>query len=266
MKSKFAAVAVLSAVVALGAVSACGNGSDASSGGAGKSAAGGGGQTLTVSAAASLTESFNKIKDEFMAAHPGTQVRVNYDGSSTLVQQITAGGPADVFASADQKNMDKLVKAKLADGTPQVFASNVLEIAVPPKNPAHVKSLQDLAKPGTQVVVCAPQVPCGSATQKVEKKAGITVKPRSEEQNVKAVLTKVGAGEADAGLVYVTDVQAAKGKVTGIKFPESSAAVNQYPISVVKGSKNAALAKQFIDFVRSAKGKAVLTADGFTAK
>jgi molybdate transport system substrate-binding protein len=254
MKSKFAVVA---AVVALGALSACGNGSSASSGA---------GKTLTVSAAASLTESFDKIKDEFMAAHPGTQVRVNYDGSSTLVQQITAGGPADVFASADQKNMAKLVKAKLADGTPQVFASNVLEIAVPPKNPQHIKTLKDLARPGTEVVLCAPQVPCGSAAKKVEQKAGITIKPRSEEQNVKAVLTKVRAGEADAGLVYVTDVLSAKGKVTGIKFPESSAAVNEYPISVVKGSKNASLAKQFIDFVRSAKGKAVLTSDGFTAK
>ncbi|HCB56736.1 MAG TPA: molybdate ABC transporter substrate-binding protein, partial [Arthrobacter bacterium] len=133
-------------------------------------------------------------------------VTLNFAGSSDLVTQITQGAPADVFASADTKNMTKLSDAKLIDGTASNFATNVLEIAVPPSNPASISSFADLAKPGVKVVVCAPQVPCGAATETIEKATGTTLTPVSEESSVTDVLGKVTSQEADAGLVYVTDV------------------------------------------------------------
>ena len=168
-----------------------------------------------------------------------------------------------MFASADTANMDKAVADDLVEGDPVNFASNTLEIAVPPDNPAGVTSLTDLAKPGTKVVVCAPQVPCGAAAQKVEKAAGVNIKPVSEEQTVTDVLTKVETGEADAGLVYVTDVKAAGDKVKGITFPESSSAVNTYPIAALADSKNADLAKEFVDLVTGTEGQEVLADAGF---
>ncbi|MBO0843720.1 MAG: molybdate ABC transporter substrate-binding protein, partial [Nocardioides sp.] len=166
----------------------------------------------------------------------------------------------DVFASADTKNMTKLGSDAVS---PQNFASNILEIATPPGNPKHIKSFQDLAKPGTKVVVGAPAVPCGAATLQVEKKTGTTIKPVSQEQAVTDVLAKVTSGDADAGLVYVTDVKSAGSKVTGVNFPEASQVVNTYPIATLKDSKNTATAKQFVAFVRGAEGQKVLTAAGF---
>jgi molybdate transport system substrate-binding protein len=221
-------------------------------------------QTLNVFAASSLTESFQALGKKFTAAHKGVTVNFNFGGSSSLVQQIDQGGaPADVFASANQKNMDKLVQAGNNAGDPRFFASNTLEIAVPAGNPKKIKSFADLARDGVKVVVCAPQVPCGSATEKVEKAAGIMLKPRSKETNVKEVLTKIQANEADAGLVYVTDVNSAGDKVAGITFPEASKAINNYPIVAVKGSKHAELAREFIEFVRGAQGRAELEKVGF---
>ena len=170
-------------------------------------------QTLIVFAAASLKSTFTSIGDAFEAAHPGTTVTFSFAGSSDLVTQIQGGAPVDVFASADTKNMDKLTKDNLVDGTPVNFASNTLEIAVPPDNPAKVDSLQDLANPDVKVVVCAPEVPCGSATQTVEKASGVDILPVSEESSVTDVLNKVISGEADAGMVYVTDVKGAGDKV-----------------------------------------------------
>lgn len=219
-------------------------------------------RTLTVLAAASLTDAFTALEKTFEADHPGVDVKLNFAGSSTLVQQITNGAPADVFAAADEKNMEKVVDAGLADG-PEVFATNRLRIAVPPGNPARITSFADLAKDGVVVVVCAPRVPCGAATEKVEKAAGVTLTPVSEEQDVKSVLAKVTAGEADAGLVYVTDVNSAGDKVEGIDFPESAEAVNSYPITALRDAPQAALAKEFVELVRGPAGEEELTKVGF---
>ena len=221
-------------------------------------------RTLTVLAAASLTEAFGELEKKFEADHPGVDVKLTYLGSSQLAAQIINGVKADVFASADEANMKKVTDDKLAN-PPQIFASNQLEIAVAPGNPKKIASLADLARPGLAVVVCAPKVPCGSAAQKVEKAAGVKLKPKSEEQDVKAVLTKVGAGEADAGLVYVTDVNTSGGKVAGVTFPEAAQAINKYPIAVLREAPQADLAQAWVDLVRGADGQAALTKVGFQA-
>ena len=220
---------------------------------------------LTVFAAASLKAPFTKLGAAFEAAHPGVKVAFTFAGSSDLVTQITAGAPADVFASADTTNMTKVTKAGANAGNPVNFATNVLEIATPPGNPARITSFADLAKPGTKVVVCAPQVPCGAATKKVEDATGTTVSAVSEEQSVTDVLGKVISGEADAGVVYVTDVKGAGAKVTGVEFPESSKAVNTYPIVNLKNAASPGTAAAFSAFVTSAAGRQVLAAAGFGA-
>ncbi len=223
---------------------------------------GGQGTTLTVFAAASLTKPFEQLEKTFEDAHPGVDVKLSFGGSSDLVAQITDGAAADVFASADTKNMDKLTSADLAAGTPAEFATNTLVIAVPPGNPGKVSGLADLAKDDLDVVVCAPEVPCGSAAEQVAEKAGVRLAPDSEEQSVTDVLGKIEAGEGDAGLVYVTDVEAAGDKVEGLEFPEAAEVVNHYPIVAVKDSAHADLAQQWIDLVLG-DGQAVLTAAGF---
>jgi molybdate transport system substrate-binding protein len=254
-------------VVAIGSaallLTACGGGSSSAGSPSTTSSAPQESGTLTVLAAASLTTSFNKLKTEFEAAHPGVTVKLTYDGSSTLVQQITNGAAADVFASADTANMTKVTKAGLAAGPPQLFARNKLEIAVPPDNPKNIAGFADLAKPGTIVVVCADAVPCGAAALKVEQAAGVTITPASKETAVTGVLSKVESGDADAGLVYITDVNSAGGKVKGIAFPEADKAINDYPITVLKNAPQAALAKEFIDFVRGDAGRRELGAVGF---
>jgi molybdate transport system substrate-binding protein len=214
--------------------------------------------TLTVFAAASLKKPFTQIGTQFEKAHPGTTVTFSFAGSSDLVAQIQQGAPADVFASADEANMQKLTDDDLTGSDPVAFASNTLEIAVPPGNPAGIKTFQDLAGSGVKLVVCAPEVPCGAATQKAAEAAGVTLKPVSEEQSVTDVLGKVTSGEADAGVVYVTDVKAAGDKVEGIEFPEAASAVNVYPIATVKGSDEADLAQQFVDLVTGDQGQRVL--------
>ncbi|HEX2892620.1 MAG TPA: molybdate ABC transporter substrate-binding protein [Marmoricola sp.] len=219
-------------------------------------------RTLTVFAAASLTHSFTQIGHEFEAAHPGVRVRLSFGGSSDLVSQIQAGAPADVFASADTANMDKLGATAQK---PEPFATNTLEIAVPPGNPAHVTTFADLAKPGVKLVTCAVEVPCGSATQAVAKAAGVSLKPVSQEQSVTDVLGKVSTGEADAGLVYVTDVKGAGSAVQGVPFPESKGVVNTYPIAVLADAGQPALARQFVAFVLGRSGRGVLADAGFGA-
>lgn len=221
-------------------------------------------QTLTVFAAASLKTTFTEIGQDFEATHPGTTVAFSFAGSSDLVTQLQSGAPADVFASADTKNMDKATGDSLIQGTPVNFASNTLTIATPPDNPAKVTSFQDLTKASVKVVVCAPTVPCGSAAEKIETATGITLKPVSEEQSVTDVLNKVITGEADAGLVYVTDVKGAGDKVQGIAFPESSEAVNLYPIAPLAASKNADLAQEFVELVVGSDAQMVLADAGFT--
>jgi len=220
-------------------------------------------ETLTVFAASSLKKTFTELGAEFEAANPGVTVALNFAGSADLVTQITEGAPADVFASADTKNMARLTDAGLVTGTPTVFATNTLEIVVPPGNPAGVRAFADLAKPATRVVVCAAQVPCGAATVTIEKATGVTLTPVSEENAVTDVLGKVSSGEADAGLVYVTDVAAAGTRVLGVPFAESGTAVNSYPIGLVAASAHPRLGTLFADFVSGAPGQKVLAAAGF---
>ena len=221
------------------------------------------GGSLVVFAAASLKKSFTEIGERFRADNPGAGVEFTFAGSSDLVTQLTQGAPGDVFASADTNNMDKARKADLLAGAPVNFASNTLTIIVAPGNPKKVNSFKDLTQPGLSVVTCAPQVPCGSATQKVEKATGVQLNPVSEESQVTDVLTKVTTGQADAGLVYVTDARGAGDKVTAVAFPESSDAVNVYPIAALKQSKDSALAAKFINAATSETGEKILAAAGF---
>lgn len=218
---------------------------------------------LTVFAAASLTTAFEEIADEFEASHPEVDVELVLGGSSDLVAQITEGAPADVFASADEATMANLVSAGLAATEPRPFATNTLRIAVPPGNPAGVEELADLARPGLRLVVCAPEVPCGAATREVAARAGVGLSPVSEEQSVTDVLGKVTSGEADAGVVYRTDVRAAGDAVAGISFPESSSVVNLYPVATVAGSEEPDLAQQFVDLVAGETGQSILRRAGF---
>ncbi|RAN79248.1 molybdate ABC transporter substrate-binding protein [Bacillus sp. SRB_336] len=219
--------------------------------------------TLTVFAAASLKQTFTQLAATFEKDNPGTKVSLSFDGSSTLVSQITQGAPADVFASADQANMAKLDNAKMAVGTPAIFATNILTIVVPPGNPANVKTFADLGRPGVKVVVCATQVPCGAAAKTDEAGAGVVVKPVSEELNVTSVLGKVTSGEADAGLVYVTDATTAGDLVKTIPLKLAHPTVNKYPITAVSTSKNQELAKAFIALVTGPSGQKVLGDAGF---
>lgn len=221
------------------------------------------GAELTVFAAASLAAPFTELADDFEAANPGTSVRLNVAGSADLAAQILAGAPADVFASADEANMAKVVDGSLAAGDPLDIATNVLAIAVPPGNPAGITGFADLADAGPQVVVCAAQVPCGAAAAKIEEASGLHLSPVSEESSVAGVLGKVVSGEADAGLVYVTDVRAAGDKVQEIPFPEARQAVNRYPLVRLSGSVDAELADAFVRFIRGAEGQAVLQEAGF---
>ena len=223
----------------------------------------GAGKTLTVFAAASLKAPFTALAREFEASHPGTRVALSFAGSADLATQLSQGAPADVFASADRKNMAKVADAALVEGAPSDFASNVLTIAVPPANPANIGSFADLARPGTRLVVCAAQVPCGAAAATIAGLAGVALKPVSEESAVTDVLGKVTSGEADAGLVYVTDVKAAGDKVKGIAFPESAYAVNKYPIAGVRASRNKELAAAFVALVTGSEGQKVLADAGF---
>lgn len=190
---------------------------------------------------------------------------LNFAGSSDLATQISQGAPADVFASADTRTMGRLSDAGLIKGQAAGFATNVLEIAVPPANPASVSSFPDLARQGVKVVVCASQVPCGAAAETAEKETGVTLTPVSEESSVADVLGKVASGEADAGLVYATDVKSAGGKVSGIPFPEAHKAVVTYPIAAVGNSRQQELAAAFIALVVSKEGQQTLQDAGFGA-
>ncbi len=213
-------------------------------------------------AAASLTEAFTTLSRQFEAAHPGVKVKLNFGASSALAQQILAGAPADVFASASPTNLKQVIAGKAAS-TSTNFAKNVLEIAVPPSNPGGVTSINDLAKRSVKVALCQPQVPCGATAAKVFMNAHLTVTPVTLEADVKSTLTKVELDEVDAGLVYVTDVRAAGGKVHGITIPAAVNASTEYPIATLTKAPNAAAAQAFVDFVLSEAGAGVLTADGF---
>ena len=219
--------------------------------------------TLTVFAAASLTDVFTDLGDQLEKANPGLHVQFNFAGSSQLATQITQGAPADVFASANEKQMKVVTDAGLQAADPTIFAENVLEIAVPKGNPGHVTGLEDFENADLTLAVCAPSVPCGAAAQAVFTAAGIDAKPDTEETDVKAALNKVQLGEVDAALVYATDVEAAGDQVEGIPFPEADQAVNKYPICTVKAAPNPDAAKAFVDLVNSDEGQKALTDAGF---
>ncbi|KOX13779.1 molybdate ABC transporter substrate-binding protein [Nocardiopsis sp. NRRL B-16309] len=224
---------------------------------------------LTVLAAASLTDVFTDIAADFEERHPGTRVTLNFAGSGELAQQIASGAPADVFAAADTATMEQVVEGEGLDadwaaehGTHGlVFATNTLRIAVPPDNPAGIETFADLAADGVQVAVCAEQVPCGAATRTAMDASGVEVTPVTLEEDVRAVLTKVELGEVDAGLVYATDVDAARGRVEGLEFPGAEEAVNEYPIGVLAGSDDTGLAATWVDAV--VDGTDVLSDAGF---
>lgn len=251
---------------ALLALSACSSSSDTDSESAGASSSSSSGKLsgqVTVFAAASLKESFTTLGETFEKQHPGTEVTFNFAGSDTLAASITGGAPADVFASASPKTMATVTDAGATAGTPATFVRNQLEIATLPGNPEHISSLKDLTDSGLKVVLCDRTVPCGAAARKALDAGGLDLTPVSYEQDVKAALTKVELKEADAAVVYKTDVKAADGKVTGVDFPESAKAVNDYPITLLKDAPNADAARAFVELVKSAEGQRVLTGAGF---
>lgn len=218
--------------------------------------------SLTVFAAASLTKAFNLIADQFEEEHPDVGIVFNFGGSSALVTQIAEGAPGDVFAAADETTMAAAVDAgTVAD--PEVFALNQLVIAVPEGNPDGVTGLQDLAD--LSIAVCAEEVPCGAAAQAAIAASGASIDPSTYEPDVKATLAKLAMGQVDAALVYRTDVIAARGGVDGVEFPESDSAVNSYPIAVLEEAENPNLAAEFIAYVQSEAGQAVLETAGFQA-
>jgi molybdate transport system substrate-binding protein len=219
--------------------------------------------TISVFAAASLTDAFKALGTSFQAAHTSAALQFNFAGTPTLVTQIEQGASADVFASADTTNMDKLKADGFAAGTPQIFAHNKLEIVVAAGNPKGVTGLADLAKPGVIYITAAPTVPAGKYALQILANAGVKVTPKSLETDVKAVVSKIELGEADVGIVYTTDVTAAGAKVTGIPIPDAVNVIATYPLVAVKGAKNADLASAFIAYVVSAEGQAKLQSFGF---
>jgi len=241
--------------VAARALAACGGDDDS-----GRSSGAASSGELKVFAAASLTAAFTELGQQYTSANGGTKVTFNFAGSQALATQIQQSAPADLFASADIPNMDKV---KDLVRTPQNFASSQLQIVVEKGNPKGVMGLDDLANPDLKVVLAAPDVPAGKYAAQILGKANVTVKPVSEEDNVKAVVTKVSLGEADAGIVYVTDVTAGGDKVEGVEIPETQNVLATYPIATVKASKNADMAQAFMELVLSAEGQQVLKQYGF---
>ena len=219
---------------------------------------------LTVYAAASLKAAFDELATQFEQRHPSLHVQpITYDGSSTLATQIIEGAPADVFASADEQNMQKVVDAGLASD-PELFATNTLTLVVPVGDPGGIDGLDDLADPDRTVVLCAAEVPCGAASATLLSNAGVEASVDSYEQNVTAVLTKVAAGEADAGLVYVTDASTTSA-VDAIEVPEADDVVNRYPVVALNDGANPEAADAFVAFVLGDEGRRVLSALGFGA-
>ena len=226
--------------------------------------AGSGDDTLTVLAAASLTGTFTELETGLRRAdHPGVDVRLSFDSSATLAQQVVEGAPADVLATADERTMDSVVEADVTDGSPDVFASNHLVLVVPADNPAGVQSIDDLARPGVDYVVCVPSAPCGDVAATVLDQAGIDAPAASEETDVKAVLSKVQLGEADAGLVYATDAVDAGDAVRSFEISSSPATSTRYFVTALKDAGSPDLARAWVDLVLSERGQRVLGDAGF---
>ncbi len=220
-------------------------------------------RSAVVFAAASLTEVLTELGAEFERSHPGTSIDFHFGASSALAQQIVAGAPADVFASASPEPVDQVVDLDLVAEPPVVFAANRLQIAVPPGNPGEVTGLADFADPDKVIALCAPEVPCGAAAREVFALAGVDAQPDTYERDVRATLTKVRLGEVDAALVYRTDVLAAGEDVRGVDFPEAGRVVNEYPLAVLSEASDADLASAFADHLRSPTAEDVLRTAGF---
>jgi molybdate transport system substrate-binding protein len=244
-------------------LAACGSGATAAP--AAASSAAPEPRELTVFAAASLTETFTELGAQFETDHPGVTVEFNFGASSDLAQQIVNGAPADVFASASDATMKTVTDAGATASAPTVFATNFLQIATAPGNPKGIATFADLARPDLKVVVCAPQVPCGGSAVKIEQATGVDIQPVSEEPDVKSTLGKVTTGNADAGLVFVTDVTSAGAEVQGVSFPEARQAVTNYPIAVLTDAPQADLAAEFQALVTGEAGQKALAAVGFGA-
>lgn len=219
-------------------------------------------RTLTVFAAASLSAAFTELADDFEVANPGVEVRLSFDGSSGLVDQIAGGAPADVLASADLRTMDRAVADGAIAGEPTVFATNVLTLITPPGNPAGITGL-DASLDGTRLVACAEGVPCGDAARVLAQRAGVDLRPVSEESRVTDVRGKVTSGEADAGIVYATDARAVSGQVEQVRITGAETSPNEYPIAVLERAADRALAREFVDSVTGPDGRAVLESHGF---
>ena len=255
-----AALPVIAAALVL-PLAACGGNDDSSSASPSASApAAGKKTTLTVLAAASLTKVFATEATAFSKEHPDVKLRFSFAGSQDLVAQVKQGDPADVLVTADTKTMDGVAGLT---GTPAVIAKNRLTIATEPGNPEHVKNLADLADRKLKVVLAAPQVPVGNYSAKVLTAQHVTVHPVSQESSVTAVLSKVELGEADAGIVYITDAEGAEGKVATVTIPDAQNAVASYPAATIKSSAHTADAQAFVTFLASAQGQAILRAAGF---
>ena len=251
---------VLAAALAI-LLSACSSATQSAAPGSSTDGSEGNG-TVTVLAAASLTEAFTEVGEDFEANHAGSTVTISFGSSATLATQIVQGAPADVFAAASSATMETATAAGAAE-TPTNFVSNTLRIAVPKGNPHKITGLEEFTDERKRIALCAPQVPCGAAATKVFTVAKIVPKPDTLEQDVKAAVQKVASDEVDAALVYKTDVLAAGDQVDGIEFPEAQEAINTYPIATLTNSKNPALAKAFVDYVLSSDGQAVLAEAGF---
>ncbi|WP_285516242.1 molybdate ABC transporter substrate-binding protein [Streptomyces sp. NBRC 14336] len=252
---------------ALLALTSCASDNDSSASGSDSSPTASGSDELSgeviVFAAASLKESFTTLGKEFEKEHPGTKVTFSFGGSDALAASITGGAPADVFASASPKTMKIVTDAGDSSGAPTTFVRNQLEIATLPGNPDKIASLKDLTNSDLKVVLCDAAVPCGAAAQKALDASKLKLTPASYEEDVKAALNKVVLKEADAAVVYKTDVKAAGDKVEGVEFPESADAINDYPITLLKASNNTDAATAFIELVKSAEGQKVLNEAGF---
>jgi molybdate transport system substrate-binding protein len=220
---------------------------------------------VTVFAAASLTDAFTELGEAFGAAEPDTEVTFNFGASSDLVTQIAEGAPADVFASADPDTMSRLVDGDDNGSEPVVFTTNRAEIIVEAGNPEGIAGVADLAREELIVVSCAPEVPCGRYTEQILDNAGVTVAFKSFEENVRAVVSKVAIGEADAGIVYVTDVLAAGDAVDGVAIPADLNVIAEYPIAVTRTARDRRAAEAFVEFVMSDDGQAILESYGFAA-
>ncbi|MHB8508639.1 MAG: molybdate ABC transporter substrate-binding protein [Candidatus Dormibacteria bacterium] len=231
--------------------------------GCGSATQGGRAATLTVSAASSLTDAFTLLAAGFERLHAGTRVQLNFGGTPSLVSQVEAGAPVDVLAAADTASPARLDQEHLVVGAVAVFASNRLAIAVAPGNPRHLRGLGDLSRTDLKIVLCDPSVPAGKYADQAIALAGVSVHPASREADVRAALGRVELGEADAAIVYLTDVAAAGGRVTVIQIPDAQNVLAHDAIAVLKASREPTLAALFRSYVLSPAGQAVLRTMGF---